>query len=209
MKRVILVIVALALPAMPASAQDAVSDHVGTIGFGYFSSEAPVGIRYWASPSFGLDLGFGFDMQNQVPIDTDGNHLTDPGATTTLVDVAVEAGLVLPMASEENMILFFRPGIRFKSEGEVAPPIPPGEEYATEPQSKESASSFALGAMIGAELFLGRLGLPNVSFSGGVGIEMMSQTPAGGGDSVTTIATSASQVSIVNNASLGFHIYLD
>jgi hypothetical protein len=37
----------------------------GKIGMGYFNSEAPVGGRIWASDKLGLDLGVGFDINDQ------------------------------------------------------------------------------------------------------------------------------------------------
>ncbi len=202
MKHLACLLIGVLFATPPALGQDAVSDHVGTFGFGFFTSDAPVGIRYWASPSFGLDIGVGFKVLSNQVIDEDGEDVTPP-TKTSLYDFAVEAGIVFPMASEENMILFFRPGLGLMTEARIVT-----DEFTRE-QARKYDNTFRLNAMIGAELFLGRLGFPNLSFEGGYGVELTSFSPAEGGDSTTYISTGYREVNLVRNATLGFHIYLD
>lgn len=198
MKRFAAICAAL-LMATPAMAQDAVSDHTGMLGFGYFTSDAPIGIRYWSGPNMGFDIGVGFRMQNQNAIQEDGDM-----DTTSLLNFALEAGVLVPLASDDNMVLFVRPGLGFSSEQQI---IPDADAANPGDQVKESATTFSLSAMIGAEVFLTKFGWPNVSLAGGHGLVFQSASPAGDGDSVTTIASAIADLSVVSSGNLGFHFY--
>lgn len=200
MKRFAAALVAAVIVAAPATAQDAVSDHVGMIGFGYFTADAPVGVRYWMSPTLGFDVGIGFKMENQQFIDDDGDPTT-PDTDESTLDFAFEAGVLVPLASDENMILFVRPGIGFASEDMVVTDGTTGEE------SFEGETTFSISGMIGVELFMTKLGFPNLSLAGGHGVKFETVSPAGDGDSMTTISSALAEVDLVSSSSLGFHFY--
>ena len=79
-------------------------DMTGKWGVGYFRPEAPVGIRWWASPKVGVDVGVGF---------TNSNPDVGESNTTFLFD----AGVPLVLHSGDNVHFFFRPGFYFTSSG--------------------------------------------------------------------------------------------
>lgn len=172
---------------------DALSAHAGMIGFGFFTTDAPVGIRRWGQ-TVGLEAGVGFRSETSVPID-DGTS----DATTSLVSVAVEGGLLFPLAADPHMILYFRPGMGFRSDEQV---VGDAGEMRT-----RTESTLSLSATIGTELFLGVLGFPNLSFGGGIGLIFESVEPADGGDTRATVSTSATDLGVVHSGELGFHLY--
>jgi len=200
-KRVLIGIALAGALATPAAAQDAISDHIGLLGVGFFSSEAPVGIRYWSGPSTGFDLGFGFSSSSSNPIQENGE-----AGTTSLVSYAIEAGYLKVISSDSNMLTYFRPGVMFAGEQMIVPePVSacgtPGDEQ------KDTETRFSVSLMLGAELFMGKFGFDNLSFGGGIGAAFTSVSPAGGGDSRSVISTVLADVSVVENAVLGFHFY--
>ena len=198
MKRIAAILAAAVMFAAPATAQDAVSDHVGMLGFGYYNPNAPVGLRYWTSPSFGFDVGLGFKSENQVAIFDDASDPTKMN-TTSLADFAFEVAVLLPLASEENMVVYVRPGIMYMSEAQII--------GAAGSQKKESATTFAIPLRLGAEFFLTKFGFPNLSLAGDHGLDFYFMSPAGDGDSVTQIMTVTSGASVVSTSNLGFHFY--
>jgi hypothetical protein len=189
----------MALPAT-ADAQDAVSDHIGMLGFGYFTSDAPVGVRYWSSESLGFEGGIGFRSTNNNPFQENGSN-----DTTSLLNFAIEAGLLLVLNSDSNMILFVRPGFGFSSQQQIIADM--STDAAPGDQVKESATTFSVSGMIGVELFLTKLGFPNLSFGGGHGLVFSSASPAGDGDSTTTISTALANVNVLSDTNVGFHFY--
>jgi hypothetical protein len=210
MKRVFVLAAALAIFAAGARAQDAVSDHVGMIGLGHFSDSAPFGFRYWSGPNLGFDGGLGFSTQNKQTLPN-----TESGVDESLFGFALEGGVLVVIHSEDSMILFLRPGVAFvsdqvltyrDSDGDGDPDDADGDGVF-DALDKESEKTFVVSALIGAELFLTKLGFPNLSFSGGHGLELTSVDPAGTGDRTTSVETVASDVSIVQNTTLGFHFY--
>ena len=62
-----------------------------------------------------------------------------------------------------------------------------------------------LNGFVGAELFLGAFGFPNVSLQGGYGLQM-AYTYQGG--SALIIGTVPGGLSVVSAGTFGFHIYL-
>lgn len=201
MKRRVLAVIAATFFSTPVLAQDAISDHLGMLGLGYFTSDAPIGFRYWTSSSLGFDGGIGFRSETDQPLQENGS-----GTSTTLVGFGVEGGLLFVLNSEDNMILFFRPGIGFTSRQEIVPDTSEGADPGDE--VKRSRKRFTLSAMIGAELFLSRLGFPNLSLGGGTGVSFVNETPPEqGAASRTEIATILAEVNVVAATNLGFHFY--
>ncbi len=189
--------VAALVVVSPVAAQDAISDHLAMLGFGYHSSEAPIGLRFWTGPGLGFEAGVGFRTENEVP-------MVGPGGmtrTTSLASVAVEGALLLPLRSDENMIIYFRPGLLYTADQMVVDVGPDIE------QDKDTETSVSLGASMGVELFFGRMGFENLSLSAGIGLQFTSTSPAGGGDSKAVIETTIDRLSFVESTDLGFHFY--
>ena len=80
----------------------------GMTGIGYFSSfsDAPaiVGVRHWINEGMAVDFGVGLGYEN---------NQAETGATetTSLFDFAFDVGLPIAFHGEENMIVYFRPGV--------------------------------------------------------------------------------------------------
>jgi hypothetical protein len=200
-KHLAITIAAACALGAPANAQDAISDHIGLIGLGFFTSEAPLGVRYWSGPNAGIDLGIGFESSTKNPIVEDGE-----ASTTSLVRYAFEVGYLRVIGSDSNMITFLRPGVTVAREQQIVPD-PSAARGAPGDQTKDTETRLSISLMLGVELFMSKFGFANLSFGGGVGAAFTSVSPAGGGDSRATIGTALADVSVVENASLGFHFY--
>jgi hypothetical protein len=180
--------------AATANAQDAISDHIGMLGLGYFNADAPIGVRLWMGPTFGVEAGTGFETDAGVAISRPGG--TD---TVNLHHFAIEGALLLPLRSESNTIFFFRPGFGFFRRQEVF--------GAAGDQRRTSTSTFQLSGMLGLELFLSKLGFDNLSLGAGVGVALTHTDPPGSGGSSTSFGTVLAEVDVMRSSSLGFHYY--
>lgn len=157
---------------------------VGKIGVGFFTTSAPIGIRRWASESWGYDLGLGFSLETETQPETawSGN---------------IEAGVLYSLAQLENIIVFIRGGVGvgLEDNGEL---------------NRDVDFLVNLNAVLGGEFFLTALGFPNLSFTGGIGAQLNIVKPDGGDTSVQ-IGTVSHGVDIVASTGLtgvlGFHIY--
>jgi len=184
------------LAAAPAPAQRAASalaSHAGQFGFGYFTTDAPIGVRYWTARGLGLEAGIGFQARTEVPLEEEAEE------TTSLAAVHVEAGVLFPMAVGAQSVLFFRPGVG----------VSRAQEVIGDPGDRERATgtTFAVSALLGVELFLGELGFPDLSFGGGHGLVMESHTPAAGGPTEVSIGTTIADISVVHSGTIGFRLY--
>lgn len=160
------------------SALSPIDGVVGHFGLGYFTENAPIGIRYWLDRKFGIDLGFdaAFSSGN-----VDGYRL------------GIDAGAVYALAHYHYSVVFARIGLGYLYEGvDNAQPTPGTHQV--------SATTF-----LGAELFLGALGFPNISLQGGYGL---TAAYSGGGGSAFIIGTSSAGLNVIAAGTLGFHIYL-
>ena len=179
-------------------------------GVGYFNStsstNAPdiVGVRYWMNDGMAVDFGVGIGFRNNQ-VDPD-RPATDT-STESLLDFAFDLGIPWVMHGEENMIVYFRPGVTIaglqgfdesSTDGAGAPIV----------GDKGYDINFRGELAIGGEFFLGQLGWPNLSFSGqiGLGIDVMSFKEEGA-DSNVSFNTVARDVNITESGQLGFHIY--
>lgn len=157
---------------------------VGKLGVGYFTTSAPVGIRRWASESWGYDLGVGFGLQTE-------------SQPETAWSANVEAGVLYALAQLENIIVFVRGGVGvgLVDNGDL---------------NRDVDFNLNLNAVLGGEFFLTALGFPNLSFTGGVGAQLSILKPDGGTTSVE-LGTVSHGVDIVSSTGLtgvlGFHIY--
>jgi len=168
---------ALPLPAL-AQSDEAPVHYNG--GLGFHNTTAPLGGRWWFNgQKVGVDFGVGF---NSTPADQYDENLSG---------WALELGVPFLMKSWDKVHLLLRPGLLYESQ-EVAVTSPP------DPFGTDDRTSFSLTAEVEAEIFI----VDNFSVSASHGIGFFSVSPAGGGDSVTSIGT------LGNNFShIGFHVY--
>jgi hypothetical protein len=182
-----------------AFAQTANQRLEGTTGVGYFNSVAPVGVRHWVNDGMAVDVGVGVDFRNNQGVFTDSNGAQ---ATTSLFDYAFDVGLPIVMHGEENMIVYFRPGVTLSGVQAVLDATTPGAD------SKGYDTNIRGEVALGGEFFLGQFGWPNLSLSGqvGVGVDFM-QSRVDGSDSTVQFSTSTTGVDITRSGNMGFRLY--
>ena len=181
-----------------AAAQTANQRLQGMTGIGYFNSfsDAPaiVGVRHWMNEGMAVDFGVGVGYENNQ-VDTGGTE------TTSLFDFAFDVGLPIAFHGEENMIVYFRPGVTVGG-------IQGFDASTAEVGDKGYDIAFRGEVAVGGEFFLGQLGWPNLSFSGQIGLGVDVITPKeDGADTSVSFNTEIRDVSITESGSLGFHIY--
>ncbi len=168
----------LALPAL-ASAKDM----TGRFGLGYFTSDAPLGLRYWFSPKLGVDVGLGFRSQDGVV----AFPATMPPTTESAMEYAVEVGLPYIVHSSEQANLFLRAGALFTVT----------DERLLGGSTDETFTSTDILLGPGAEVFFG----DHFSLEASHGVVINITSPPVG-DSRTNFGTAAASIS-----ELGFHYY--
>jgi hypothetical protein len=151
---------------------------VGHFGLGYFTSAAPIGVRYWLDRTTGLDLGVDF-------------ALSSGGASAHRY--GLDLAYVVSLAHYHYSVVFARAGVSYRyldTFGEKALP---------------ARHDIGASAFVGAELFLGAFGFPNISLMGGYGVSASYTYNAGSAFIVGAISPG---LNIIGTGSLGFHIYL-
>lgn len=151
---------------------------VGHFGFGYFTENAPIGVRYWLDRKLGVDLGLDAAFSS-------GN--------AQAYRFGLDAGVVYALAHYHYSVVFARAGLGYFYEG------------ISGPQPGLGNHQLNATAFLGAELFLGALGFPNISLQGGYGLTAAYN---GGGGSAFIMGTSSAGLNVVSTGTLGFHIYL-
>jgi hypothetical protein len=168
-----------ALPALVlADTEELPAHYNGALGF--HNVNAPLGGRWWfAGQKVGMDFGLGFQS---TPA---------PSYDEKLTGWTVEVGVPIVLKNWDKVHLLFRPGFQYESQ----------EQQVTSPPDafgSDDETTFSVTAEIEAEIFI----VHNFSVSASQGIGFFSVSPAGGGDSVTSLGT------LGNNFShIGFHIY--
>jgi hypothetical protein len=160
-------------------AEDGPSHPNGSLGF--HTVTAPLGVRWWlGGQKIAVDLGFGFQSTPAPSYDEE-----------SLTGWAVEVGVPIVLKSWDKVHVLVRPGFLYESQ-EVQMTSPPA------PFATDDATSFTIAGEIEAEVFI----VDNFSVSASHGIGFYSFSPAGGGDSETSLGT------LGNNFShIGFHVY--
>ena len=82
---------------------------VGHIGAGYFTTTAPIGVRYWFAEGRGIDAGIGINIRK--PATPEGAPTPDTGTA-----LGLEFGYLLSIAASRDLGLFVRPGIGIRNE---------------------------------------------------------------------------------------------
>ena len=170
----------------PAALISPLDGVVGHLGFGYFTDFAPLGLRYWFSDTWGLDVGL------DVAVSSGNGEAWRLGG---------EVGGVYALASYHYAVVFTRAGLGLRvTDG--ASGTDTGGAAATEQPARFDIHG---SAFVGAELFLGALGFPNISLQGGYGL---SATYTYQGGSAFVLGTTNGGLNVVGSGILGFHIYL-
>jgi hypothetical protein len=179
-KRIVIAALTLivALPAL-ASAKDM----TGRFGLGYFTDNAPIGVRYWFSPRVGLDVGFGFSSVDGVP----AVPATMPPSTESAIDFTIEAGVPYIVHSSERANLFLRAGGLLSIT----------DDRLRGGTTDETWTTFDILLGPGAEVFFG----DHFSLEASHGIRINIDSPPVG-DSQTSFGTVSGSIS-----ELGFHYY--
>lgn len=170
----------------PATLISPLDGVVGHLGIGYFTDFAPLGLRYWFSDTWGIDVGF------DVAISSGNGEAWRLGA---------EVGGVYALASYHYAVVFTRVGLGLRASDAIR-----GRETA-DASTEHLPARFDIhgSAFLGAELFLGALGFPNISLQGGYGLNA-TYTYQGG--SAFVLGTTNGGLNVVGSGILGFHIYL-
>ncbi len=175
-----IVAVLLALPALSSA-----KNLAGKLSLGYFSGDAPVGFRYWATPKIGLDLGLGIEAKD-VYFD---------GAKTSATSFWVDFGVPYIIWDRDRANFFIRPGAMIA--------VLDDRVYGTG-NLDETWTKLTFSLTPGAEVFFGDHF--SLSAGHGIAIDMLSVPDAvgapRGGETETTIRSFDGSVSY-----FGFHYY--
>ena len=150
----------------------------GRLGLGYFTDFAPLGVRYWWTPELAVDVGLDAAVTS---------------GTTDAWRTGGELGIVYALNSYHYCVVIARGGIGFRATD------------ARGDQSTGMRFDTQVSAFVGAELFMGALGFPNVSLQGGYGL---SATWVHQGGTEFVLGVTDAGLSMLGAARLGFHIYL-
>jgi hypothetical protein len=135
----------------------------GEVALGFSSADAPVGVRYFTTDRFAVDVGLGFEASDVV--------VSEAGDTDTATDFFVEGGATYILYDYIDSYFYVRPAIAFASYDDLSPTV------------LESRIRGELN--LGAEVRLAdHFGL---TFEHGIAFQ--SDSPQGDGDDLTTIET--------------------
>lgn len=162
--------------APAADGRSPIDGVVGHFGFGYFTGDAPLGVRYWLDRDSAIDFGLDIAISS---------------GDSTNMRYGAEAGYVLALGHYHYSVVFTRLGLGFNTISSSVEGV--GREF-----------NLNANAFLGAELFLGAFGFPNVSLQGGYGLELDYFNEGG---SVFTVSAVDGGLNVVGAGEVGFHIY--
>jgi hypothetical protein len=164
---------------------------VSDVPWGGGTLAAPaIGVRYWLSPSMGVDAALGFNMGS-------GSSEVTAGGTTTTTDKTVpkafliHGGVPLVLGGSQHAAILLTPEVNIGTGSATQK-----AKDANDKDTNYSGMLLQVGARAGAEVHFGFIGMPNLSLEGSVGAYFASVTnstekgDAKSKDSSTTIATS-------------------
>jgi len=176
------------MPPMAEGGGAELPDVVGHVGVGYFTTTAPIGVRYWFAEGRGIDAGIGLSIQKPAGPDPAPPGTPDPETQTTL---GLEFGYLHSIAGSRNLNLFIRPGI-----GVLNRDLGPANVLAVN-----------LNGSLCGEMFLAGLGLPHVSLTAGMGVAIQI-VDADGRTTEWGFSAAHTGTSIVSSSALiGAHFY--
>lgn len=192
MRRVVWMLILILLLPVPAARA---ADYAGRLGLGYFSTDAPIGFRYWIGSRLGLDLGVGFNSRDVSNLATAGPAgsvaYTDEVVFT---DFSVDVGIPMNLMMRTRTNLFFRPGVIYSTRPQFY-----GPETANTARFRGKEKSMDFSGTFGVEFWL----WDHLSLCVGEGVSYVLTTPADPAvDSHFQITHRALALSNV-----GFHFY--
>ena len=140
----------------------------GTAGVGRGNAAAPiVGVRYWLSEKFGLDLGLGLGITGGSSENVNGNTTTSTDQAGVFA-MAFHGGVPLVLAHQKHYKFLIIPelNVGFATQTETPPnPVPNGP-------GDISRTGFHLdvGGRIGSEVHFGFIGVPQLALQATVGL---------------------------------------
>ncbi len=183
----------------PATSALAADDPApATIGLGFRSIQAPIGVRWWISPMFGVDAGFGFSSEKAVTLDLNSGQDIEGTLVTWTVDVG--APICLKQWSRVHCIA--RPGFVYRSEDDA-------ETFFLGIGALGERTSWTAALDFEVELFL----VANVSLSASYGIAYQKETLKLDDDSDGTFDSEEDVTNVLttrggNLTEVGLHVYL-
>jgi hypothetical protein len=168
----------------------AVGDDPTTVAYDQSVSAPTVGVRYWLSRFLGIEVGLGLGIssgsfERDEPA---GTTVSDPPSTTA---IAIHGGVPLCLLASDHFGFQLVPALDFGfATGTVL--------GATAEQDVDvSGLLFQVGAMVGAEIHFGFIGIPQLALEGGVGLHV--RTESRSADFPGDVSVSQSELSIGTN----------
>jgi len=183
-------------PAAPALAAD--DPAPATIGLGFRSTQAPIGVRWWISSMFGVDAGFGFSSEKATTLDLN----TGDDIEGTLVGWTVDVGAPVCLKQWSRVHCIARPGFVYRSEDDA-------ETFFLGIGAAAERTSWTASFDLELELFL----VSNVSLSAQYGIAYQYETLKFDDDGDGTIDSEEEVLNVLatrgaNLTQIGVHVYL-
>jgi hypothetical protein len=167
-------------PAAPApvTVTNGGTDHdmwVGHVGFGWLGTKPvpvgnvatlatpTVGIRYWATPMVGIDVGLGLLMTSGSTTAPPANTSVDDPSATTFV---LHGGVPLALAGGNHYSFQITP--------ELDVGFGSGKTGVAPAQTDLSGFLLQVGARAGAEVYFGFIGIPQLSLDASMGLFLRS-----------------------------------
>jgi len=172
-------------------------DMTGKWGLGYFSSDAPVGGRFWLNERVGLDVGVGFELTDTYVTNPNSTGPEDAQLKESATSFWLEVGAPIIVMPTERANFFLRPGVIFASLDDRA--------YGTG-ELDTKWTQVTLLATPGAEVFFGEHF--SLSAGHGIAVDILSVPDEEGipefrrGESETNIRSFDASVTY-----FGFHFY--
>lgn len=131
-----------------------------------------VGIRYWFNDGLGLDVALGFWTEggSEKNKDPNGTRESDLESRTAFL---IHGGLPIVLGGGRHVSVQVTPQLNLGFASGHWKPASTGGYLP--PSVEESGVLFQMGARIGAEVFFGFLGMPELSLDGSLGLYLQSQ----------------------------------
>jgi len=173
--------------AAPAAVVNTGSDHdmwIGHVGIGWLGTVGvpvgpataanpgltvpTVGIRYWATPVIGVDLGVGVFMSSGSVTATNGAGMSVTTDDTSRTAFVLHGGVPISLGGSNHFNVQITP--------ELDVGFGSGTVHAVAPAANTDLSGFLLqvGGRAGAEVYFGFIGIPQLSLDASVGLFLQS-----------------------------------
>lgn len=152
-----------------------------------------VGIRYWFNRDVGLDAAIGFWMYGGSDKSTDpnGTRESDLESRTAFL---IHAGLPIVLGGGKHVSVQLTPEVNLGFASGKWKPSPAGGNLP--PAVDESGFLFQVGTRIGAEVFFGFIGMPELALDGSLGLYLQTQS---GTASAGNVEMTRSEMMIATN----------